>query len=259
MTCMLFQQIKATCTLQPGDVMYKTDRKNRIFSAICLLLTGLFVTTAIQASGYQTHASIRDAAERHVLDMFDESSGIAATPGRLDNRLRLSECDQALDTFTPYGRKNNSRVTVGVRCTGTTSWTLYVPVTLTDERTVIVASRELPRGTIVTANDVKTEVRDVARLHRGYLTEEKQIIGKKLKRTVHSNDIMTPAKLMIQHAVKKGSQVTILAQIGTLQVRMRGKALGNGAIGEHIKVENNSSNRQIEVTVISPGIVQAST
>jgi flagella basal body P-ring formation protein FlgA len=42
-------------------------------------------------------------------------------------------------------------------------------------------------------------------------------------------------------------------------VRMPGKALGNGAIGERIKVENNSSSRQIEVTVISPGIVQAST
>ncbi|MCW8944282.1 MAG: flagellar basal body P-ring formation chaperone FlgA [Sedimenticola sp.] len=213
----------------------------------------------LQASQYQSHSSIQDTAEEHVLSSLDDTTGITATPGRLDNRLRLEQCDQELESFTPYGRKNSSRVTVGIRCNGSTRWTLYVPVTLAIEKSVLVASRELPRGTILTATDFKTELRDVARLHRGYLTEKQQVIGKKLKRTVHSNNILTPAQLTIQHAVKKGSQVTILANIGSLQVRMRGKALGNGAIGERIKVENSSSNRLIEVTIVSPGVVQAAT
>jgi flagella basal body P-ring formation protein FlgA len=65
--------------------------------------------------------------------------------------------------------------------------------------------------------------------------------------------------MVIQHAVKKGNQVVILAQIGTLQVRMNGKALSNGAVGERIKVENNSSNRRIEATVIASGVVKATT
>ncbi|MCW8890266.1 MAG: flagellar basal body P-ring formation chaperone FlgA, partial [Sedimenticola sp.] len=211
------------------------------------------------ATGHQSHSSILDAAETHVLDSLDDTRGITAVPGRLDSRLRLAQCDQALESFTPYHRKNSAKVTVGIRCNGSHRWTLYVPVSLTIEKAVLVASRELSRGTILTAADFKTEIRDVARLHRGYLTTEQQVIGKKLKRTVHSDNVLTPSQLTIQHAVKKGSQVIILANIGSLQVRMQGKALGNGAIGERIKVENSSSSRRIEVTVISPGIVQAAT
>jgi flagella basal body P-ring formation protein FlgA len=228
--------------------------------AILLLLGCLLMTATALASEYQSHDSIQDAAKYHVLDALDDdAAGVTATSGRLDSRLRLAQCNQPLDTFTPYGRKNSHRVTVGVRCNGSVSWTLFVPVTLTDERMVVVANRQLPRGTIVTADDIKLEIRDVARLHKGYMTKTNQVLGKKLKRSVQNSAIMNPSQLTIQHAVKKGSQVTILAQIGLLQVRMPGKALGNGAIGERIKVENNSSSRQIEVTVISPGIVQAST
>jgi flagella basal body P-ring formation protein FlgA len=124
---------------------------------------------------------------------------------------------------------------------------------------VIVANRQLPRGTLVTADDIKIERRDVARLHKGYLTHANQVLGKKIKRSVQNSTVLNPSQLTVQHAVKKGSQVTILAQIGSLQVRMSGKALGNGAIGERIKVENSSSSRQIEATIVSPGIVQAST
>ncbi|WP_186297676.1 flagellar basal body P-ring formation chaperone FlgA [Sedimenticola selenatireducens] len=218
------------------------------------------MTATALASEYQSHDSIQDAAKDHVMDTLDDdATGVTVTPGRLDSRLRLAQCNQALDTFTPYGRKNSYRVTVGVRCNGSTSWTLFVPVTLTDERMVIVANRQLPRGTLVTADDIKIERRDVARLHKGYLTHANQVLGKKIKRSVQNSTVLNPSQLTVQHAVKKGSQVTILAQIGSLQVRMSGKALGNGAIGERIKVENSSSSRQIEATIVSPGIVQAST
>ncbi|WP_260291108.1 flagellar basal body P-ring formation chaperone FlgA [Sedimenticola hydrogenitrophicus] len=225
-----------------------------------LLLLWPLATLAAGGERSQSHESIRTAAEQHVLnDLDEENQEVSASAGRIDNRLRLSACAQELDTFAPYGRKNSSRITIGVRCNDSDGWTLYVPVTLSIMKEIVVAGRELPRGTILTSADIKTEQRDVARLHRGYLENPRQAVGKKLKRRLHADAILTPGQMVIQHAVKKGNQVVILAQIGTLQVRMNGKALSDGAVGERIKVENNSSNRRIEATVIASGVVKATT
>ena len=233
--------------------------RKRHYWPILLLVWSLAAVSATEEQT-QPHESILAAAEQHVLNDFDqENQQINVAAGRLDSRLRLAACGQELDTFMPHGRKNASRVTVGVRCNDTGGWTLYVPVTLSLMKEIAVANRELPRGTILTSADFKIEKRDVARLHRGYIEHPQQAIGKKLKRRLRADAVLTPGQLIIQHAVKKGSQVVIVAQIGGLQVRMNGKALSNGAVGERIKVENNSSNRQIEATVIDSGVVKATT
>jgi flagella basal body P-ring formation protein FlgA len=57
-------------------------------------------------------------------------------------------------------------------------------------------------------------------------------------------------------AVKKGERVTITAALSSINIKMSGKALSNGSIGEMIKVKNISSNKTIEAQVIRPGIVQ---
>ncbi|WP_428623452.1 flagellar basal body P-ring formation chaperone FlgA [Sedimenticola sp.] len=244
-----------------GEMMYRII----LFSCIRYCWPILLLAWPLSArpgtdAPVQSHESIQAAAEQHVLDDLDQAEQeISVTAGRLDSRLRLSACSQPLDTFSPYGRKSASRITVGVRCNDTDGWSLFVPVTLSLVKGIVVADRELPRGTIITEADIKIEKRDVARLHRGYLEQPNQAIGKKLKRRIHADAILTPGQIVIQHAVKKGMQVVIVAQIGPLQVRMNGKALSNGAIGERIKVENNSSNRRIEATVISAGVVKATT
>lgn len=225
-----------------------------------LLLAWSMAAASATPGRIQSHTSIQAAAEQHVLDEYDrENQEISATAKRLDSRLRLAACAQELETFAPYDRKNRSRITVGVRCSDPDGWTLYVPVTLSLIREVVVAKRELPRDTILTPADIKTEKRDVAKLHRGYIEKPGEAVGKKLKRRVHAGGILTPGQITIQHAVKKGSQVVIVARIGTLQVRMNGKALSSGAIGERIKVENSSSSRQIEATIIDTGVVRATT
>lgn len=225
-----------------------------------LLLAGSLMITSATAGQTQSHNSIREAAEQHVLDQFSqEAEQVRATAKRLDSRLRLAACDEELETFSPYSRKNRSRITVGVRCNAEDGWTLYVPVSLSLIKEIVVAGRELPKNTVITSADIKTEPRDVAKMHRGYIDNPRQAVGKVVKRRIHAGASLTPGQLNIQHAVKKGSQVVIVAQIGTLVVRMNGKALTNGAIGERIRVKNTSSDRQIEATVIDTGVVKATT
>lgn len=50
--------------------------------------------------------------------------------------------------------------------------------------------------------------------------------------------------------------VTIVANVGGIEVRMKGKALKSGALGDWVSVKNVSSKRQIEGRVTDAGVIQ---
>lgn len=238
--------------MKATEIRYRLTKTGALVLALWTVCFGQAVSSELQ-----THESIREAARNHVLGDIRNSDGkITATASQLDRRLKLAACSQPLKTFLPNGRKNESRWTVGVRCSGKREWTLYVSVTVSTLKHVLIANRELLKGTIITASDLKTEERDIARLHRGYLERAEQAVGKELKRTLHEGDVVAPTRIVSPDTIKRGSQVTILASVGSIRVRMNGKALGKGAIGERIKVLNESSRRKIEATIIAPGIVE---
>jgi flagella basal body P-ring formation protein FlgA len=211
---------------------------------------------AVSAAEFQSLESIRSAAEQHVLELLNNPGNeMSASAGSLDQRLRLSDCTQPLETFSPPGRSSGARRTVGVRCTDESPWSLYVPVTLSIDKRVAVASGVLSRGHILTKDDILFDQRDVAGLHHSYFTETDQIIGQKLKRTIKSGDILSARQLAAPQAVKRGETVVIVAKSDTIQIHMSGKAKENGAVGERITVTNSSSGKEVEATVIEPGIV----
>lgn len=241
--------------------MSRRDNLTPILKFAALLLTGLLsLPGTVLGEALQTHQSIREAAEQHVLDELPGSADeVSVEAGSIDSRLRLAACQQPLETFAPYRRSNSARITVGVRCNDTTRWTLYVPVSVSRMEEIVVAHAPMSRGDQITADSIRLELRDVARLHRGYLTSLDQALGKRVKRRIPVDGVVTPDRVMVQHAVKKGNQVTILARIGSLEVRMKGKALDSGAVGERIKVRNSSSERELEATIVARGTVKVAT
>ena len=227
--------------------------------------TTLVITLAIWLSGYWTHASartqshdsIRQAAEEHVLAQHDGGrQELRLKVGQLDSRLKLKQCSSRLETFSPTGRSLTSRQTVGVRCSTGQPWTLYVPVSVSIMKEILVASRELPRGSIISAGEMRLQERDVTRLRGGYQEHPQQVVGRMLKRSLHQNDALLPAQILQPQTVQRGGRVTILARAGTLQVRMTGKALSGGSKGDLIEVLNESSQKRVEGTVVAPGVVE---
>jgi flagella basal body P-ring formation protein FlgA len=241
-----------------ADMISKHTRSGMIkinISAALLLLT-LLPCLAIGA-GFQSHASIQNTASQHILDQSDDyPSNPEVIPGRLDNRLRLKQCDQPLESYTPQGKRKMGRVTVGVRCNGTIKWTLFVPVTVKVMAEIVVSKNNLPRGSIINPEDIAIERRDISRLHRGYLENKEAAVGKKLRQRVRQNQVLTPSQLIEPLSVKRNNRVLIQASNETVQVRMIGKALQNGSLGQIIRVKNESSNREIDAKIIAPGIVQ---
>ncbi len=222
-----------------------------------LLLLWALIPSNILAARLQSHAEILEAARQHILD---QSGYYPATPevsaGKLDNRLRLQACDQPLETYTPHGKTKMGNITVGVRCNGTTPWSLFVPVTVKVMTEVVVAKKNLPRGTIIGPDDLTMEKRDIARLHRGYMENTENALGKELRQRMRRHQVLTPSQLDTPVTVKRNNKVIIQASNKTVQIRMIGKALENGGIGQTIRVRNESSNKEIDAKVVAPGIVE---
>ncbi|PKM28010.1 MAG: flagella basal body P-ring formation protein FlgA [Gammaproteobacteria bacterium HGW-Gammaproteobacteria-11] len=175
---------------------------------------------------------------------------------RLDPRLRLNQCDQPIaaslgTTTIPVGR-----VSVRVSCEGSSPWSVFVPSHVRLYRQVIVASRSLLRGTVLTDADVSLAERDVSILTQGYLTRHDEALGNKLTRPAQPDQVITPNQLEMAKVVRKGDQVVITARTGSISVRMPGEAMADGVTGKQIPVKNQRSGRTIKARVTGPGQVE---
>ena len=177
---------------------------------------------------------------------------------QLDPRLRMPMCDKELTATLESPAKPLGRVTVKVRCEGTSPWTVFVPAQVRLFRDVVTTTRPLKRAGVIEPVDVMLRERDISLISQGYFTSMDQAIGQKLTRPTVTDQVLTQVHLEQAEVITKGDQVVITARSGTLSVRMPGEALSNGGLREQIRVKNLNSQRVIKAQVTAPGQVQVS-
>lgn len=177
---------------------------------------------------------------------------------RLDPRLRLPLCDQALTTTLETPAEPVGRVTVRVRCDGAAPWTVFVPGQVRLYREVVTLLRPVKREGVISEADIMLAERDVGLLNQGYLTDMEQAIGRKATRAMQPDQILAPIHLRQAEVIRRGDQVVISARSGGISVRMPGEALSDGAVGKQISVRNQRSQRVVRARVTGPGQVEVS-
>ena len=224
----------------------------RLAVAAFVLVASPPTSNPAAAQAWQDNDDIRAAAESYLRDRVGKGAGrTTVEASALDPRHRLPKCEQPLRTFMRRGVEIGPRTIVGVSCDGTKSWTLYVPVNLFVTADVLVAARSLPRGHLLTAGDLSRDERDVSRMHSGYLTEARELVGQRLKHQVIAGRPLTLAMIEANRIVSRGQTVTLVAAVPGINVTMTGKALMDGALNQRIRVENLNSGRIIEGIVRS--------
>lgn len=179
----------------------------------------------------------------------DARMSLRAAP--LDPRLDLPRCSERLEGFLRRGTEIRSRTIVGVRCSGQAPWKVYVPVDVMVIDDVLVAAKTIPGGQVPGPGDVRIEKRDVSRLTGGYLSSPEALSGQRLKSQLHAGRIITPAMLSADKVIRRGQTVTLLVRDRHVNIRMAGRALGDGALNQRIRVENLGSKRVVEGLVRS--------
>lgn len=227
----------------------------------CLLVMLLISAAGFPASaGTDIHPveEIRQAVAR----FLQEQVGSAATAdvnieiGQLDGRLRLALCEGALQTRFPPGGRRDGNTAVRVSCERPVTWSLYVPVTVERYVDVLVAERSLPRHHTLTRADLGFERIEVSR-HAGTYHEDKaSLVGLQTRRSIRPGQILGTQHVTRPDVVSRGQRVIILAETGTVAIRMRGEALESGTPGDYIRVKNSSSGRVVEGEIQPSGAVR---
>lgn len=230
--------------------------RRREFDVYRLLLGAFLMFAGINASAtaaqWQATEDITAVAEAYIRGMVgSDTQHTSVHAANLDSRHRLARCSKPLEAFLRRGTEQKARTIVGVRCNGARPWKIYVPVDVTVTRNVWIAKRSLPRGHVLTAEDLTQAERDVTRLLSGYVTDQTQLLGQRLKTQLIAGKILTPGLLQVDIAIRRGQTVTLTAGGGEFSIAMTGTALMDGALNQRIRVENTHSGRVVEGIVRS--------
>ena len=228
--------------------------KSRYRLCVCLALS--LAITEGWAGGVQNHNEIIEAVQIHLQDIPElQQQNTRLNIGQIDRRLKLTQCDQPLETFMAPGARTLGKTSVGVRCNGEKPWRIYVSATIDQFAMVYQSSRPLTRGHIVNEEDITLVERNLSQLPYGYILDKNAIMGKQLKRSLQAARVVTPNHLQEPILIKRGDKVILVVRSSGFAIRSEGIAMMNGAAGESIRVKNSSSKRIVEGTVTRTGEV----
>lgn len=118
-----------------------------------------------------------------------------------------------------------------------------------------VLSRRLRRDDVIGATDIIwIEVPDDNRA-AAYVRDAEALVGMSLSRGAIPGRPIQLGSLAPPLVVTRNDTVTMLLQHGALSVTARGRAMEDGAVGDHIRVANVDSSRIVDARVIGPGTV----
>jgi flagella basal body P-ring formation protein FlgA len=206
----------------------------------------------------QSMAQVSDVAAEALRQHYHAvGSRVVVTANPFNLRMKLAACPTSLRATVPDRPTPTSMVTVQVQCSQPGGWIVRVPLRLQLFRSVLVTVRPLQRGDGIRPGDVRAQERDITRLGYGYIDSLDQIQGRTLARPMISGSVLTPAAMGGRRMVQAGDHVQLIAQIGAIEVRATGVALGGGDNGARLRVRNESSGRVIDALVTAPGVVTA--
>jgi len=242
--------------LSGATVNYRQSAR-RLLSALQMLLMIYAANALAVEAKFQTQASIRNAVVTFITQGIEEAyPHHEINVNALDPRLKLPTCKEPLSGFLPTGGQLIGNTTIGIRCSGSKPWIIYVSASVKAMRKVVVTTRPILRNTAISEADIRLEERDITTGSDTYIFDPEHVLGKLVKRALSSSISLTPSMLSEPILVRRGQQVIILAQGAGIEVRMAGTALMDGAEGQIIRAKNMRSKRTVEGQVIQLGVIK---
>jgi flagella basal body P-ring formation protein FlgA len=194
-----------------------------------------------QATPLQSHKEIRQAITDFVRMQTHSLPGkVDIQVDEVDRRLQLEACP-TLEPFLPPGGRLLGNGTVGVRCVqsnGVRGWTLFVPVHVTVTTTLLVTSRPLPQGTVMSTNDFIGQTGELTQ--PSMLTDPALVVGKVLRYSMGAGQVLKQEMLRDPYTITEGQNVPIVVEGQGFKARSEGKALNNAAQGQNVQVRTVS-------------------
>jgi|TARA_R100000049_G_C1955640_1_gene109681 flagella basal body P-ring formation protein FlgA len=117
-----------------------------------------------------------------------------------------------------------------------------------------VLTRQIQRGELVSERDFAPEEITAAQA-RGSIPAE-QAAGMEARRTLRAGLPVRASDLAEPRLVKRGEAVKISLREGALTITVLGRALGDAALGEQVRVFSEATNQTLQGVVEDAGVVR---
>jgi flagella basal body P-ring formation protein FlgA len=209
-----------------------------VFTVLCLTICSLSI--AQSEPQFQDTNSMRMAAEEFLSTQTIGLSGkMNITIGKIDNRLKLPVCSN-LSPFLLPGSKPWGKISLGLRCTAPTPWTIYVSAQIQVSADYYVTTTPLSQGQLIEITDIRKVNGDLASLPIGVVTNPTQVIGRSLITSLASGSILRLDALKATPAIQQGQSIRVVSAGPGFQVTTEGLALNNANEGQVAKAKTTS-------------------
>lgn len=208
------------------------------------LLAGVSLTLVAAGAAAQGAVALppdlqRDLQAQAAAAVGQAQARVEVTLGQLDPRLQLAPCAR-IESFLPANTRLWGRTRVGLRCTAGAGWTVQLPVTVRVFGPALVAARPLAVGQAPTAADLQTAEIEWTREPQGVVTDEAQLDGRVLARTIAAGQPLPLAALRAPQVVAAGDPVRLQGQGAGFTVGADAVALGAALDGQPVRVRTES-------------------
>ena len=159
--------------------------------------------------------------------------------GEIDAKMNLASCP-APEAFIPPGARLWGNASVGVRCNGSTPWTIYIPVSVRVHAQVVISARSLTQGRPIELGDLSVQEADLTLLPGAVITETAQAVGRISSLSIPPGQPLRQDLLRSPAVIQQGQSVTLRAQGQGFRISAEGRALTNAAEGQVAQVRTPS-------------------
>lgn len=195
------------------------------------------------------HKAVIDAVEQFVYNQLsptdDSSIQISAMP--LDPRIVVPQCPVPLQVSASEEALQQTNITVRASCEQK-DWYLYLIVKATRIQQVVVLSRSVGPGTILTSQNVELKALDKNLIRTSTFANIDTVLGARMKKRSRAGQPIVPGQLCF---VCKGDSILITANVQGLEIKTTGIAQQDGNLGDTIEVENTRTKKTVHGQVVN--------
>ncbi|WP_444997713.1 flagellar basal body P-ring formation chaperone FlgA [Aliikangiella sp. IMCC44359] len=221
----------------------------KLCSTACFCLV-IFMShmNLLQAKTIQPIEEIQYAAKKFLEEMHTsaDNENIEIVIGNIDPRLRLVQCEQPLEAYSPQATRRNGKTSVAIKCTGPVAWKIIVPAKITEYQLAWVVNRRVFPGDLLNKRDISQKRVPINYTRKEPLLNKKQMLNASPKKVMRSGSIIYQDSICL---VCRGDKVSVTADNQFLSINVEGIALSDAILGETVQVRNTRTKKSFGAVV----------
>ena len=157
----------------------------------------------------------------------------------IDPRLKLKACD-SISAFLPSSSKVWGKINVGVRCTGSANWQIFLPVTVNVRGHYYMLANQVKHGQSIAEADLIKVDGDLDALPANAVLRAEEIQGKTVQGNYSSGVVLRTDMLKAPLAIQQGQTVKVISHGQGFSVSTEATALTTANEGQIAKAKTNN-------------------